>query len=55
MVPSYMYRIKAPTTKDVLVVPKHIAELAAKLWAACAEYEHAARLASTAVANARAK
>lgn len=38
--------------REELDVPEHIAALAAKLVAACAEYEKAKKLASTAVANA---
>lgn len=37
---------------DELEVPEHIAALAAKLAKACAEYEQARKLASTALANA---
>ena len=40
------------TASEELAVPKHIALLAAQLAAACAEYEGARKLASTAVANA---
>lgn len=40
---------------DELEVPEHIAALAAKLAKACAEYEQARKLASTAIAAAFAK
>lgn len=40
------------TEREALDVPEHIAKLAAALVAACAEYEKAKKLASTAVANA---
>ena len=40
---------------EELQVPKHIAALAAQLAEACAEYEQARKLASTALANAFAK
>ena len=57
---DFRYHIVRPDAKgakpsDELAVPKHIAALAAQLAMACAEYEGARKLASTAVANAFAK
>ena len=43
------------TVKQSIDVPPHIAKLAAALWTACAEYEQAAKIAATALANAKVK
>lgn len=46
---------KSVSQSEELAVPAHIAKLAAQLVAAAAEYEGAAKLVATAIANARAK
>lgn len=46
---------KSVSQSEELAVPAHIAKLAAQLVAAAAEYEGAAKLIATALANARAK
>ena len=46
---------KTNADKEEIEVPAHIAKLAAQLAQACAEYEQARKLASTALANAFAK
>lgn len=45
---------KSQNQSDELEVPAHIAKIAAQLVAACAEYEGAAKLIATAIANAKA-
>ena len=46
---------KSVSQSEEIAVPSHIAKLAAQLVAAAAEYEGAAKLIATAIANARAK